>query len=68
VAGRLMAQPVYPQLRKHPLRAGTYASGQVATSPGGCLRQDEPQQQPTKLVSKRGARLGLGIGIILEQL
>jgi hypothetical protein len=26
VTGRLMAQPVYPQLRKCPERSGTYAS------------------------------------------
>src|ERR1700726_4140652 len=30
VAGRLMAQPVYPQLRKCPERSGTYASCQKA--------------------------------------
>jgi len=26
VAGRRIAQPVYPQLRKYPVRSGTYAS------------------------------------------
>jgi hypothetical protein len=31
MAGRLMAQPVYPQLRKYPVRSGTYASCQIAT-------------------------------------
>jgi hypothetical protein len=28
VAGRLVAQPVYPQLRKYPVRSGTNASCQ----------------------------------------
>jgi len=32
VAGTLMAQPVYPQVRKYPVRPGTYASCQKATS------------------------------------
>ena len=32
VAGRRMAQPVYPQLRKYPERSGTYASCQRMTS------------------------------------
>jgi hypothetical protein len=32
VAGRLMAQPVYPKLRKYPVRSGTYASCQQRTN------------------------------------
>src|ERR1700692_484652 len=32
VAGRRMAQPVYPQLRKYPERSGTYASCQGLTT------------------------------------
>jgi hypothetical protein len=31
VAGRRMAQPVYPQLRKYPVRSGTHASCQIRT-------------------------------------
>ena len=31
MAGRLMAQPVYPQLRKYPVRPGTYVSCQMRT-------------------------------------
>jgi hypothetical protein len=40
VAGRLMGQPVYPQLRKLPVRCGTYASCQHATSRAWVVRSD----------------------------
>ena len=37
VAGRQIAQPVYPQLRKYLMRSGTYASCQQPKSQTGSI-------------------------------
>jgi hypothetical protein len=45
VVGRRMAQPVYPQLRKYPVRFVTYASCHIRTLEGSVFQSSRGQSE-----------------------